>query len=93
MMIVLGTMAATGANLGPLDTTASTKPLLVTMLILLAASATLCWQTMLGGLAGLINMRRGNTADTMPAMAAVAPSCNVSCFWQSRNGITPQPSA
>ena len=27
---------------------------------------------MLGGLAGLINMRRGNTADTMPAMAAVA---------------------
>ena len=72
MMIVLGTMAATGANLGPLDTTASTKPLLVTMLILLAASAALCWQTMLGGLAGLINMRRGNTADTMPAMAAVA---------------------
>ena len=65
-------MAATGANLGPLDTTASTKPLLVTMLILLAASAALCWQTMLGGLAGLINMRRGNTADTMPAMAAVA---------------------
>ena len=48
MMIVLGTMAATGANLGPLDTTASTKPLLVTMLILLAASATLCWQTMPG---------------------------------------------
>lgn len=48
-MIVLGTMAATGANLGPLDTTASTKPLLVTMLILLAASAALCWQTMLGG--------------------------------------------
>ena len=42
------------------------------MLILLAASAALCWQTMLGGLAGLINMRRGNTADTMPAMAAVA---------------------
>lgn len=72
IMIVLGTMAATGANLGPLDTTASTKPLLVTMLILLAASAALCWQTMLGGLAGLINMRRGNTADTMPAMAAVA---------------------
>ena len=26
----------------------------------------------LGGLAGLISMRRGNTADTMPAMAAVA---------------------
>lgn len=43
IMIVLGTMAATGANLGPLDTTASTKPLLVTMLILLAASAALCW--------------------------------------------------
>ena len=53
IMIVLGTMAATGANLGPLDTTASTKPLLVTMLILLAASAALCWQTMLGGLAAI----------------------------------------
>lgn len=93
IMIVLGTMAATGANLGPLDTTASTKPLLVTMLILLAASAALCWQTMLGGLAGLINMRRGNTADTMPAMAAVASILQCIMFWQSRNGITPQPSA
>lgn len=72
IMIILGTMAATGANLGPLDPTASTKPLLVTMLILLVASAALCWQTMLGGLAGLISMRRGSTADTMPAMAAVA---------------------
>ena len=72
IMVVLGTMAAAGADLGPLDPTASAKPLLVTMLILLAASAALCWQTMLGGLAGLVSMRRGSTADTMPAMAAAA---------------------
>lgn len=70
VMIYLGT-AATGAGLpmpAPLDPAVGATPLLATLLVLLLASAGLCWRTMLAGLRGLV---KGATADSLPALAAV----------------------
>lgn len=89
LMIVLGTMAASGSNIGPLDAAADTRPLLIAMLVLMVASAALCWQTMLGGLTGLVSMRRGNTADTMPALAATAAILQCVVFLLKPEWYTP----
>lgn len=74
VLLYLGTAAASGALPMPaaLDPAAGTAPLMVTMLILLGAVCGLCWKTLLHGVVGLFNLKKGATADTMPALAAVA---------------------
>lgn len=82
VMIYLGTAAASSSIPLPaaLDPAAGCAALMVTMLILLAVCCALCWQTLVHGIVGLFNLKKGATADTMPALAALAAAAQCIAF-------------